>query len=267
VDEARLTAENLLAHVLDQDRFRLYLQPDLALTEAQNQSFRDLVSRRSQGIPVQHLLGSVSFMGLDIKVNGDVLIPRFETEELVEKTLRRLPDRAARFLDAGTGSGAIAISLIKLRPDINGVAVDISDPALNVARENAATHNVIEQIQFLSSDWLNSVEGCFDVIVSNPPYIATADIQTLAPVVRDHDPHQALDGGTDGLESIRILADQAKKHLSANGWLLIEVGEGQTEDVQKILASVGYRAISVYPDLSGIERIVEAQWEDDACRG
>jgi release factor glutamine methyltransferase len=237
------------------------------LTEAQHQSFRDLVSRRSQGIPVQHLLGTVSFMGYAIKVNGDVLIPRFETEELVEKALKRLPDGAARFLDAGTGSGAIAISIIKLRPDVSGVALDVSESALNVARDNAATNDVANQLQFLQSDWLNNVEGCFDVIVSNPPYIATADIQTLAPEVRDHDPHQALDGGADGLDCVRLLADQAKKHLRANGWLLIEVGEGQAEDAQQILTSVGYRGVTVYPDLSGIERIVEAQWEDDTCRG
>lgn len=262
ISEARITAEMLLAHVLDVDRFRLYLQPDLELNPHQSAQFRQLIEQRGSDIPVQHLIGNVSFMGHTLKVDGTVLIPRFETEELVEQTLKRLPnDDGVQFLDAGTGSGAIAISLAKARLNVLGVALDRSEAALEMARENAVLNRVDHRLKFVCSDWLNEIEDVFDVIVANPPYIPSADIQSLAPEVRDHDPRQALDGGPNGLDAIRTLASQATSRLKPGGWLLLEIGQGQASSVAALLEKLGFGNVSVYPDISKIDRMIEARWE------
>lgn len=262
VGEARITAEMLLAHVLDVDRFRLYLQPDLELNRQQSTQFRRLIEQRGSGIPVQHLIGNVSFMGHTLKVDGTVLIPRFETEELVEQTLKRLPDeKGVQFLDAGTGSGAIAISLAKARLNVSGVALDHSEAALEMARKNAVLNRVHHRLKFVCSDWLSEIDAVFDVIVANPPYIPSADIQALSREVRDHDPRQALDGGPDGLDAIRTLAAQATSRLKPDGWLLLEIGQGQAASVSSLLKELGFGSVSVYPDISRIDRMIEARWE------
>lgn len=261
INEARLAAETLLAHALKIDRFKLYLQPDLALDDAQLNGFRRLIAQRIEGIPIQHLVGHVSFMGIPLRVNPSVLIPRFETEELVERALRRCPTTEPfTFVDAGTGSGAIAIALAKARPQAHGVALDCCVKALEVARANARLNQVEAALSLIKSDWLTALEGQFDLIVSNPPYIPTAHIERLQPEVKAHDPRLALDGGQDGLAAIRVVVTQAKDHLRPQGWMLLEIGQGQAEAVRGLLHNVGYHNICVYADLSGIERIVEAQW-------
>jgi len=262
VNEARLAAETLLSYALEIDRFKLYLQPDLALNDTQLNGFRSLIAQRLKGIPIQHLVGHVSFMDVHLQVDASVLIPRFETEELVEHALQRCSKvDPFRFLDAGTGSGAIAIALAKALPQVQGVALDCSPEALKVAQSNARLNGVETRLSFVKSDWLSAVEGRFELIVANPPYIPSAQIETLASEVRDHDPRLALDGGEDGLSAIQTLATQAKGHLCPQGWLLLEIGQGQADVIYRLLNDVGYRNISVYADLSGIERIVEAQWE------
>jgi len=262
ISEARITAEMLLAHVLDMDRFKLYLKPDDMLNDSQSNQFRHQVDQRCKGTPVQHLIGHVSFMGHELRVDHTVLIPRFETEELVEQTLTRLPDDVAlNFLDAGTGSGAIAIALLKARPNLQGVALDQSETALETAQKNASLNGIIDRLTFKCSDWLKEIDTSFDLIISNPPYIRSADIDTLAPEVRDHDPRQALDGGPDGLDAIRILSQQATSHLRSGGWFLLEIGHDQSTEVVAILEKLGFKAVTVYPDLAKLDRMVEARWE------
>lgn len=262
VGEARLAAEMLLAHVLDWDRFDLYLKPDHALEPSQMETFRSFVEQRAIGVPVQQLIGHVSFMGYPLKVNRSVLIPRFETEELVQRALNRLSAASsAHFLDAGTGSGAIAIALAQERPGAHGTASDCSVAALEVARQNARDNGVDDRVRFVHSDWFEQIAGQFDLLISNPPYVPTGEIERLASEVKHHDPRLALDGGPDGLAAIGTLITRAPHHLKPLGWLLLEVGAGQAEAVQSQLKDMGYVNISVYADISGMDRIVEAQWE------
>lgn len=262
IDEARLGAETLLAHVLSVERFKLYLQPDLALSPEQWRSFDQVVGQRAQGIPLQRLLGSVSFMGYSLRLSPGVFIPRFETEELVEQASTRLsPHGPARFLDAGTGSGAIAIALCKRHAQAHGVALDCSPEALELARKNAEWNQVVSRLQFVRGDWLSGIEDRFDLIASNPPYVPTEQIDRLAQEVREHDPRLALDGGADGLAAIGMLARQATSRLNVGGWLVLEMGDGQAPAVTALLEGAGYRHVRVHADLSGIGRIAEAQWE------
>jgi len=262
VGEARWAAETLLAHALGVDRFQLYLRPERAVDPSQMAAFQSHVAQRCQGIPLQHLMGSVSFMGYPLRVNRAALIPRFETESLVERASGRLPATApSRFLDAGTGSGAIAIALAKLCPQARGVALDRSGEALELAQENARSNQVEDQLTFVCSDWFTCVEGTFELIVSNPPYVPSGEIERLAVEVRDHDPHGALDGGADGLEALRTLVEQAPPYLKDRGWVVFEVGCGQAPAVQAALQEKGFDNVGAYEDLNGVERIVEAQWE------
>ncbi len=262
IGEARITAEMLLAHVMEMDRFKLYLKPDDILDESQSNQFRQQIDQRCKGIPVQHLIGHVSFMGHELHVDRTVLIPRFETEELVEQTLKRLPDDAEMyFLDAGTGSGAIAIALLKARPKLQGVALDRSESALAMAKKNASLNGIDNRLKFICSDWLQEISTSFDLIISNPPYIRSAEIDTLAPEVRDHDPRRALDGGPDGLDAIRTLSQQVTTHLKPGGWFLLEIGHEQSAEVVALLEKLGFKAITVYPDLAKMDRMVEARWE------
>ncbi len=261
VNEARLAGEVLLAHALGLDRFKLYLQPQRPLDEAEAARFRELVARRGQGVPLQHLIGQVSFMGHPIQVNGRVLIPRFETEELVERALQRVsPEAPLRFLDAGTGSGAIAVALAKALPLAQGVALDRSPEALDVARANAALNRVAERLRFVEGDWLEGLDGLFELIVANPPYVPSGQIAALAREVRDHDPRLALDGGPDGLDALRRLIPQAAPRLAPGGWLLLEIGHDQADAVRALLGEVGFGRVAVYADLAGADRIAEAQW-------
>lgn len=262
IDEARLGAETLLAHVLGVERFKLYLRPDLALSSEQGDSFDQLVTQRAQGIPLQRLLGSVSFMGYPLRLRRGVFIPRFETEELVERASMRLPSHGpARFLDAGTGTGAIAVALCKRHAQAHGVALDCSPEALELARENAEVNQVASRLQFVQGDWLSGIEGRFDLIASNPPYVPSEQIDRLAQEVREHDPRLALDGGADGLAAIATVARQAASRLNVGGWLALEIGEGQAQAVAALLEGAGYGHAQIHADLSGIERIAEAQWE------
>lgn len=266
VDEARLDGETLLAHVLNVERLKLYLQPDLALNQAQWRAFDQLLMRRADGTPVQRLLGCVSFMGYPLRMRSGVFIPRFETEELVEQASARMPANGkARFLDAGTGSGAIAIALCKRHADAHGVALDCAPEALEAARRNAELNQVAARLQFVRGDWLTAVEGPFDLIVSNPPYVPSQEIEELPPEVRDHDPRLALDGGADGLAAIGILIRQAASRLRVGGWLVFEIGQGQAQAVAALLRGTGYGHVGVQSDLASIGRIAEGQWEG-SCR-
>ncbi len=231
VEPARLQAELLLAHLLKLPRMKLYLNFERALTPAETDGLRELVRRRAQREPLQHITGSTSFCGFEIAVNRHVLIPRPETELLAEagwNFLLPLDLPASTALDFGTGSGCLAIALALKSPGTQVYAVDVSADALTLARQNAARHELTERIQFFEGDGFAALpkEIHFNLIVSNPPYIPSAEIETLEPEVRDYDPRGALDGGTDGLDFYHRLALETGAFLKPGGKLMLEFGEG-----------------------------------------
>lgn len=258
VVNARLEAEWLLCAATGLDRVGLYLQYDKPLNDSELAAYRAMVTRRAKREPLQHILGTQEFCGLDFNVNADVLIPRYDTELLVSEAAAKVPD--ARFvLDIGTGSGCIAVSLQKRLPKAHVTATDISAAALAVARRNAEKNGAA--VEFLHGSLFTPVTGrSFDLIVSNPPYIPTNDIATLDQEVRDYDPLAALDGGNDGLHIYRSLIPEAAEHLNRGGWLLVEIGIGQANDVTELFKISGsYRQPIAVIDSGGIERVVGAQ--------
>lgn len=262
VVNARLEAEWLLSAVTGLDRVGLYLQYDKPLNDGELAGYRALVARRARREPLQHILGSQEFCGRDYEVTADVLIPRHDTELLVTEAVERHPD-ARSVLDIGTGSGCIAISLQKLLPNAVVTATDISDAALTVARRNA--NKYCASIEFLRGSLFFPLSGRrFDLIVSNPPYIPTVDIESLDREVRDYDPRTALDGGSDGLDIYRSLIPTSVEYLNPGGWILVEIGIGQAFDVIQLFWQVGrYGEPVVVRDPSGIKRIVGAQLKEN----
>jgi release factor glutamine methyltransferase len=254
VDSPRLNAEHLLAHVLGIKRLELYLQFDRPLGESEREPLRDLVRRRGSGIPLQHLLGSVEFCGRSFKSDARALIPRPETEQLVERALT-YPNPSS-ILDIATGSGVIPLTLALERPDTKVTATDISPEALALAKENAASLGV-DRIVFHEADLMPPGHETFDLITANLPYIPSSEIASLSREVR-HDPILALDGGADGLDLIRRLAPLAFFRLDAGGRLLLEIGINQSKAVTECLAGHNYRDIVALPDYQGIPRFIEA---------
>ena len=257
VEQPRLNAEHLLAHVMGLNRMDLYLQFDRPLGENERAPLRDLVRRRGTGLPLQHLLGTVEFFGRTFKSDARALIPRPETEQLVERALTY--KSLSNILDVGTGTGVIPLTLTLERPEAKVTATDISPEALSLAQENAALLDV-ERITFLEADLIPlelSETGPFDLITSNLPYIPSGDIAGLSREVR-HDPLLALDGGVDGLDLIVRLAPLAAEHLAPEGHLLLEIGIDQSEQVIACLAGHNYRDIIALPDYQGILRFIEA---------
>jgi len=258
--QPRLEAEILLAHTLSVDRLHLYLSPDRPLTPEERARFREIVKKRRQGIPLQYLVGEVQFLGLRFRVRPGALIPRPETEEMVMRALRLLPrDQETSCLDLGTGSGVIGICLAKYLPRVMITAVDTSVDALDLARENADLNQVSDRITFLESDWFERVEGVFDLVVSNPPYVAREELSRLPSEVRNHEPRIALDGGKGGVEAISRIAGGVREHLRRGGSLLLEIGDGQGKPVSEMLERAGLVDVRVERDLSGKERFVIAQ--------
>jgi release factor glutamine methyltransferase len=258
VENARLEAEWLLCAATGLDRVGLYLNFEKPLTDEELAAYRALVVRRGRREPLQHILGTQEFCGLDFEVTPDVLIPRYDTETLVNEALTRMP-RASSVLDIGTGSGCIAVVLAARLPAASVTAVDISAAALTVARRNAERNAVA--VEFLQGSLLEPLSGRqFDLIVSNPPYIPSSEIATLQPEVRDFDPRGALDGGLDGLEIYRRLIPSAVTALTGGGWLLLEVGAGQADAVSRLIISTGgYGPPVTACDPAGIVRVVGGQ--------
>ncbi len=261
VENARLEAEWLLCDATGLDRVGLYLNFEKPLNDAELSSFRAMVARRGRREPLQHILGTQEFCGLEFEVTPDVLIPRHDTETLVHEALSRKSDARA-LLDIGTGSGCIAIALARQLPAAAVTATDISESALAVARRNAERHGVA--IEFLKGSLFIPVTGRrFDLIVSNPPYIPTKDIAGLEPEVRDYDPHSALDGGGDGLDIYRRLVPEASGYLKPGGCLLMEVGIGQADDIIRLINETGgYEQAFTASDPGGVTRVVGAQRRD-----
>lgn len=254
VESPRLNAEHLLAHVLGIKRLELYLQFDRPLGEKEREPLRDLVRRRGTGIPLQHLLGTAEFCGRTFKSDARALIPRPETEQLVERALTYPPPSS--ILDVATGSGVISLTLAMERPDATVTATDISPEALGLCRENATLLEV-ERITLHEVDLIPPGEEPFDLITANLPYIPAGEIPSLSREVRN-DPILALDGGADGLDLIRRLAPLAFYRLNPGGRLLLEIGIGQSGTVMECLAGHNYRDIVALPDYQGVPRFIEA---------
>ena len=259
VPNPRIDAEWILAEVLHCTRPVLYLNPHQTLSAEQSQTFGDLIHRRAQRIPLQHLLGQTEFYGLPFCTSPAALIPRPDTETLIEIVLKRAPNHPT-ILDIGTGSGIIAITLAKSLPQARVIATDISSQALQLARQNARLNRVSDRITFLQTNLLSPLNTSFDIITSNPPYIPTNDINLLEPEVRTHDPILALDSGPDGLDFYRQIIPASAPLLLTNGFLVLEIGHNQAQQVSHILAQqsdLGH--IGVQTDLSGSPRVVFAQ--------
>lgn len=257
IENARLEAEWLLASATGHDRVGLYVNYDQPLTEGELASFRGMVARRARREPLQYILGTQEFMGLEFVVTPAVLIPRHDTETLVTQALGCCPE-ARRVLDVGVGSGCITVALAKSFPGAEVWGVESSAAALAVARSNAERHDV--RITFFEGNLFEPfADTCFDLIVSNPPYIPTVDLATLQPEVRDFEPWGALDGGTDGLDYYRRIVTAASAYLVPSGWLLVEVGIGQAEDVGAMFAAAGFTELLTAKDPGGIERVVGGQ--------
>jgi release factor glutamine methyltransferase len=257
VDAPRLTAEVLLAHVLKTGRVRLYVDLDRPLEKEELATFRALIERRIAGEPTQYLTGVREFYNRPFKVDPRVLIPRPETELLVEACLQRLPkDAPSRVLDVCVGSGCIALSIAAERPQATVFATDLSPDAIALARENAEALKVADRVTLLQGNLFAPLppDARFDVVVSNPPYIATAEIDTLSAEVR-REPRMALDGGADGLVLIRRVAEGARRHLVPGGLLAMEIGETQGAALVAVLQAAGYAEVRVEKDLERRDRM------------
>jgi release factor glutamine methyltransferase len=257
-NDARRDAELLLLHHLGITRAQLLADPTRELTATQLATYEAAITRRLANEPIQYITGHQEFYGLDFHVTPAVLIPRPETELLVEAVLKHLPaNRPLRIADIGTGSGILAITLAVHLPLAEITAIDISPEVLAITRRNAETHEVAHRIHFLESDLLTSTPGPFDAIVSNPPYVPTSDRQTLHPQVRDHEPHTALFAGPTGLDIYTRLIPQALAALTPGGLLAIEFGHGQSESIRQLLS--GWQEISLLNDLQNIPRTALAR--------
>jgi release factor glutamine methyltransferase len=255
---ARLETEWMLCAALTMDRVGLYVNYDKPLAPEELSLFREMVARRARREPLQYILGSQEFMGLDFDVSPSVLIPRHDTETLVEEAVRRCPG-AKRILDIGAGSGCIAVALAAGLPQAEVFSVDTSDGALEIAQRNAERNGV--RVTYLKGSMFEPFRNMtFDLIVSNPPYIPTGDIAGLEPEVRDFEPREALDGGTDGLDFYRSMIPAASSHLDPFGWILFEVGIYQAPDVLRLFEGAGcYDSLFTTLDTGGIERVVGAR--------
>lgn len=262
IDSARLDAECLLAHALETGRLQLYLEFDKPVAPDERARFRELVRRRAdERVPVALLTGRREFWSLPLRVTPDVLVPRPETETLVEVALQALPDpeSEARILDLGTGCGAIALALAKERPKARITATDVSEAALDVARGNAAALGLENRIRFLQGDGFEPVRGeRFDLVVSNPPYLARGEATALPPELA-HEPRQALFGGAEGTELLRRIAEEAGDLLEADGVLAVEVDPQQAPEMTEWLAGAGLASAESHLDLAGRVRVVSTR--------
>jgi len=267
-----LAAELLLLHVLGRDRTWIYAHPEEEISASNAERFFALIARRAAGEPTQHLTGKQEFWGLEFEVTPDVLIPRPETEHVIEVALDRLAVRELRagrkptlsgeglqIADIGTGSGCIAVALAKELPGSTIYATDISNAALAVARRNAMRHNVTDRVRFLEGNLLDMATAQYDVIVSNPPYIGRREVDTLAREVRDHEPEAALYGGEEGYEFYANLIAQAGGHLKPGGILVLELGHNSLPAVQPLLEVSAWTNVAVTNDLAGIPRVLAAE--------
>ncbi len=255
--EADVDAWHLLSHVLNINRADFILCQNEKMPEDKVKAYSELLKKRVKRIPLQYIIGKQDFMGLEFHVNEDVLIPRQDTEVLVEEVLKVSQQKS--ILDLCTGSGCIIISLTKLGNIKEATASDISYKALEVARFNAKRHKV--SINFVESDLFEKINGQYDIIVSNPPYISSDEIEGLMPEVKDYEPRLALDGSKDGLMYYRRIVKEAKRHLKDKGLIFLEIGYNQGDLLKELLEREGFVDISLSKDLAGLDRLVSARKE------
>jgi release factor glutamine methyltransferase len=252
IEDARRNMEHLLAKVLQCSRMRLYTQFDRPLEEVVLAPLRELLKKRGEGIPLQHILGEVAFHSRDFICDGRGLIPRPETEELVEMILKQLPGENLQMLDVGCGSGVIGLSLAAAKPGSHVTLVDVSEDALALTRENAEK-NGLSNVEISRSDLLDQVSGSFDLIVANLPYVPESEAKTMTPEL-SHDPALALFSGVDGMDLLRRFIPAAVGFLKPGGWLALEIGYDQASQVRLCLEESGFTEIEIKKDLSGIAR-------------
>lgn len=258
VPQPRLNAELLIADALGVGRLDLYLQFDRPIADAERERLRPLVRRRAQREPLQHVMGWTEFCGIRLACDSRALVPRPETECLVEEALRRAPAEGGTLLDIGTGTGAIALAFLARRPAWAAVATDISPAALELACANAAALGLADRITFHACDLWPAGDERFSLITANPPYIASAILPSTSPEVQA-DPALALDGGPDGLDLVRRIMSDAPAHLAPGAPLLIEIGDDQGAAARALLAAAAFHEIAILPDLNGRDRIAAAR--------
>ena len=271
IEEAEVDAEYLLLKSSGLDRSSLFVRLFEEMPETEEKCYRELIKRRSSHEPLQYIIGSQNFMGYDLKVTPDVLIPRFDTEILAEQTIKRILElkdkkQAIRLLDLCTGSGCVAISVsLKVIPFFSSVEVigtDISEEALKVARKNMESNlkdsdKPVLKAEFFKSDLFKNVNGKFDVITANPPYIVREEIRELMPEITEHEPHIALDGGDDGMDFYRRICSEAPGFLNEGGRLLMEFDDSQAEPVKEMMEKAGFTGVKIHRYLAGLRRIIE----------
>ncbi len=255
---ARLDARLLLSAALGESAERLVGWPERVLSVPEERAFADLVARRSAREPVAQILGHREFWSLPFRTTRDTLTPRPDSETVVEAALELLPDRDAgiRILDLGTGSGCLLLALLHEYPNASGVGTDLSPAALRVAAGNAVTLALADRAAFAATTWDAGLAGSFELIVSNPPYIRTAELDGLDPEVRLYEPHLALDGGADGLVVYRAIAPRLRERLALNGAGIVEIGAGQAAEVEQIMRDAGLRVLGRRADLAGVDRCI-----------
>ena len=261
IEEATLDARLLLEAVCGTNRNDLLVHGEQSVTPEAEEKYLGWIGQRAEHIPLQQLTGEQDFMGLTFAVNEHVLIPRQDTEILVEEVLKELHD-GMRVLDMCTGSGCILLSLLHYSNACEGLGVDLSADALEVAEQNAETlldAVNADRVHFLQSDLFDKVEGKFEIIVSNPPYIASAEVEKLMPEVRDFEPENALDGGADGLDFYRKIAGQVKDYLNPGGYVYMEIGYDQGEAVSELMRNAGFTEVEVIKDLARNDRVVKGK--------
>lgn len=258
IDQPVIDARLLLEAAAGVTRVEIITDPHRMLTTAQMEAYDGYIERRVRREPVSHILGRKGFWKIMLGVTKDVLTPRPDTEVIVDEALKAFPEHMAfRVLDLGVGSGAILLALLAERPAAKGLGVDISEEALAVARENAANLDLDGRVALLRGDWTAGLgDGSFDLVVSNPPYIATGEIETLDPEVRDHEPRIALDGGPDGLDPYRVLAPEIMRVLKDGGMFAVEIGHTQSAQVEALFRAAGAKGVRTIKDLALRDRVV-----------
>ncbi len=256
IDNPDLDAWYLLQMVCKIERSFFYIHEDEEIPPEEQREFEIAVKKRAEHVPLQYIIGEQEFMGLTFKVNSNVLIPRQDTETLVEEALK-VCRPGMRVLDLCTGSGCIIVSLLKNAPGVTGVGADVSKQALLVAKENGKSYEV--DIEWIRSDLFDNIPYRFDLIVSNPPYIPTKDIAELMPEVRDFEPFDALDGHEDGLYFYRKIISESEKYLNSEGYLYLEIGYNQGEEVSELMKQAGFTEVEIVKDLAHLDRVVKGK--------
>jgi release factor glutamine methyltransferase len=260
IEQPRLEARMLLAHAAGIDRTRIFGYPEDVVEAATVKSLQDMIARRKTGEPIAYITGIREFWSLDFKVNRDTLIPRPDSETLIEAVLENTPDKNAKLkiLDLGTGSGCLVLALLSELPNAQGIGLDINPGACKTATENATNLGLADRITFSEGNWMDGIQGKFDIIMSNPPYILESDIVILDRDVKAFEPHLALSGGPDGLAAYRLIAAQSGPHLTPHGILAVEMGQRQVIDIKQILSKNDFEILKIYQDIANIERCILA---------